>query len=198
DCAPGTEPAGIAFSTIRLPPIPGMGVHVVHISDQNFRVVVARPDAPTTTTPRLLTKLREAESATESYVPLPADLPADTPLDSDVLCPVAGGHLTLTEMVLEAKTRVPPGRAAWVRDVRRWQDNAADVFTRTQRWNMTRLYVGVPLGESGLADPQALAAFAADASSRRIDVWAMLPAPEIAGDGQRLPPAARSAALAAH
>jgi hypothetical protein len=196
DCAPGTEPAGIAFSTARLPPIPGMGVRVVHASDQSFRVVVARPDAPTTTTPRLLAKLREAESATESYVPLPPDLPADTPLDIDVLCPTAGGHLTLTEAVLEAQTKVPTDRGAWVRDVRRWQDNAADVFIRAQRWGLTRLYVGVPFSQSGLADPQALAGFIADASSRGIDVWALLTDAATSSDSERTPLAGAAAALA--
>ena len=196
DCAPGTEPAGIAFSTARLPPIPGMGIRVVHSSDQSFRVVVARPDAPTTTTPRLLAKLREAESATESYVPLPPDLPADTPLDIDVLCPTAGGHLTLSELVLEAQTKLPPGRAAWVRDVRRWQNDAADVFTRTQRWGVTKLYVSVPLNDSGIADPQALAGFIADASSRGIDVWALLSDAAQSNDGERTPLATAAAALA--
>ncbi len=196
DCAPGTEPAGIAFSTARLPPIPGMALRVVHTSDQDFRVVVARPDAPTSITPRLLAKLRAAESATESYVPLPPDLPADTPLDVDVLCPTAGGHLTLTEVVLEAQTKLPPGRAAWVRDARHWQDDAADVFSRTQRWDLTRLYIGVPFSESGLADPQALAGFVADASSRGIDVWALLTDPAKPNDSERTPLAAAGAALA--
>ncbi|HKF73916.1 MAG TPA: hypothetical protein VKB68_19345 [Stellaceae bacterium] len=196
DCAPGTQPAGIAFSTARLPPIPGMGIRVVHTSDQNFRVVVARPDAPTTITPRLLAKLREADSATESYVPLPPDLPADTPLDIDVLCPATGGHLTLTEAVLEAQTKLPSGRGAWVRDVRRWQDNAADVFTRTQRWDLTRLYVSVPFNQNSVADPQALAGFIADAGGRGIDVWALLSESAGSGDSERTPLGAAAAALA--
>ena len=196
DCAPGTEPAGIAFSTARLPPIPGMAVRFVHSSDQSFRVVVARPDAPRTSVPRLLVKLHQAESETESYVPLPADLPADTPLDIDVLCPAAGGHLTLDEAVLEAQTKVPAARGAWVRDVRRWQDDAADVFTRTQRWSITRLYIGVPFGAKGLADPQALAGFIADASSRGIDVWALLADSAKTSDSERTPIAAVGAALA--
>ena len=196
DCAEGTEPAGLAFSTARLPPIPGMAVRFVHSSDQSFRVVVARPDAPRSYAPRLLAKLRQADSETESYVPLPPDLPADTPLDIDILCPVAGGHLALDEMVLEAQTKVPAGRGAWVRDARRWQENSADVFARAQRWNMTRLYVGVPLGEKGLADPQALASFVADASSRGIDVWALLADGAKSADGERTPLATASTALA--
>jgi hypothetical protein len=196
DCAPGTEPAGIAFSTARVPPIPGMAVRFVHASDQSFRVVVARPDAPRTTVPRLLAKLRQADSDTESYVPLPPDLPADTPLDIDILCPVAGGHLTLAEMVLEAQTKVPAGRGAWVRDVQRWQGNSADVFARAQRWNMTRLYVGVPIAEKGLADPQALAGFVADASSRGIAVWALLTDAARSADSERIPLALASTALA--
>ena len=196
DCEPGTEPAGIAFSTARLPPIPGMGVRVVHSSDQSFRVVLARPDAPTTITPRLLAKLREAESATESFLPLPPDIPGDTPLDIDVLCPTAGGHLTLSELVLEAQTKPPSGRGGWVRDLRHWQDNAADVFIRAQRWSMTRLYIGVSSSETGLADPQALASFVADANSRGIDVWALLTdSPKFSG-GERTPLAAAGAALA--
>lgn len=196
DCGPGTEPAGIAFSTARLPPIPAMALRFVHSSDQSFRVVVAEPDAPRTSVPRLLAKLHQADSETESYVPLPADLPADTPLDIDVLCPAAGGHLTLNEAVLEAQTKAPAGRSAWVRDVRRWRDDAAEVFTRTQRWSITRLYVGVPFETKGLADPQALAGFVADASSRGIDVWALLTDSAKSSDSERTPLAAAGAALA--
>lgn len=196
DCGPGTEPAGIAFSTARLPPIPGMAVRFVHSSDQSFRVVVARPEAPRTSVPRLLVKLHQADSETESYVPLPADLPADTPLDIDVLCPTAGGHLRLDEAVLEAQTKVPAGRGAWVRDVRRWQGDAADIFTRTQRWSVTRLYIGVSFGAKGLANPQTLAGFIADASSRGVDVWALLADSAKAPDSERTPLAGAGAALA--
>ncbi|HLJ20435.1 MAG TPA: hypothetical protein VKU84_09565, partial [Stellaceae bacterium] len=141
-------------------------------------------------------KLREADSATESYLPLPADLPADTPIDIDVLCPAEGGHLALSEIVLEARTKEPPGRAAWVRDVRHWQDDAADVFTRTQRWSLTKLYIGVPFKDEGLADPQTLASFVADASSRGIDVWALLTDSARFNDSERAPLATAGAALA--
>lgn len=193
DCAPGNEPAGLAFSTARVPPIPGMAVRVVHTADHNFRVVVATPGAAGGDEPRLLAKLREADSPTEAYVSLPPDLPADTPLDIEVLCPAAGGHLALSEIVLEAKTKVPSDRAAWVRDARRWQENASDVFTRAQRWGLTKLYVRAPLNESGVADPQALAGFVADASDRGIDVWALL---TDASDGEQNPLAAAGTALA--
>jgi len=174
DCAPGKEPAGLAFSTARMPPIPGMALRFVHTSDQHFRVVAVAPGAVVGSEPWPLAKLRQADSATEAYVPLPPDLPADTPLDIEVVCPATGGHLALSEIVLEAKTKVPPGRAAWARDAHRWQENAADVFARAQRWGLTKLYVSVPLKGSGLADPQALAGFVADANSRGIDVWVLL------------------------
>ncbi|HXA71291.1 MAG TPA: hypothetical protein VNW24_12630 [Stellaceae bacterium] len=193
DCASGKEPAGLAFSTARVPPIPGMALRVVHTADHNFRIVVAASGTADGGELRLLAKLREADSATEAYLPLPPDLPADTPLDIEVLCPAAGGHLALSEIVLEAKTKVPPDRAAWVRDARRWQENAADVFTRAQRWGLTKLYVRVPLNESGLADPQALAGFIADASSRGIGVWALL---TDSSDGERTPLAAAGTAFA--
>jgi len=196
DCAPGVEPAGLVFSTARVPPIPGMALRIVHTSDQAFRVVVATPGAPTGSEPRLLVKLRQADSNTQSYVPLPTDLPADTPLDVEVLCPASGGHLALSEVVLEARTKEPPGRAGWVRDARRWQDNAADIFTRTQRWNMTRLYVGVPFNDGGLADPEALAGFVADAGSRGIEVWALVTDSARPTDSERTPLAAAGAALA--
>jgi hypothetical protein len=196
DCAPGTEPAGLAFSTARVPPIPGMAVRVVHTSDQSFHVVVAAPGAAAGSKPRPLAKLRAADSATEAYVPLPPDLPADTPLDIDVLCPASGGHLALSEIVLEAKTKVPPDRAGWVRDARRWQEATADVFVRAQRWSMTKLYVRVPLGPSGLADPQALAAFVADASSRGIDVWALVSVSGVSSESEATPLAAAGGALA--
>jgi hypothetical protein len=196
DCAPGTEPAGLAFSTARVPPIPGMAIRVVHTAEHNFRVVVGTPGAPGGSEPRLLAKLRAADSATEAYLPLPPDLPSDTPLDIEVLCPSSGGHLVLSEIVLEAKTTVPPDRAGWVRDARLWQENAADVFTRAQRWGLTRLYVRVPLNGSGLADPQALAGFVADASNRGIEVWALLTDSAESSDTERMPLASAGAALA--
>ena len=192
DCVPGKEPAGLGFSTARVPPIPGMAFRVVHTADHDFRIVVATPGAAGGTEARMLAKLREADSATEAYVPLPTDLPADTPLDIEVLCPATGGHLALSEIVLEAKTKVPPDRAGWVRDARRWQENAADVFTRAQRWGLTKLYVRVPFNESGVADPQALAGFVADASGRGIGVWALL---TDSSDGETSPLAAAGTAL---
>ncbi|MGE5200705.1 MAG: hypothetical protein ACM3O6_01450 [Acidobacteriota bacterium] len=172
ECAPGDEAAGFALGTVRVPPLPGMTVRLVHSAEQTFRLVVARKGVPEE--PQLLAKLKAADSATEAHVPLPADLPADTPLDFEMLCPAAGGRLSLGEFVLEAKTTVPPDRAAWVRDVELWQKNPAKVFSHAQRWGITRLYIAVPIGEHGLADPQALAGFIAAAGDRGIAVWALL------------------------
>jgi hypothetical protein len=195
DCTAGTEPAGLAFSTARMPPIPGMAIRVVHTAEHDYRVVVAIPGAPAGSQPRPLAKLRAADSATESYLPLPPDLPADTPLDIDVLCPALGGHLSLSEIVLETKTTVPTARTAWVQDSHRWQDNPADVFTRAQRWGLTRLYIRIPMSEGGLADPQALAGFIAAASSHEIAIWALLSHAD-AGDSERAPLLHAAAALA--
>jgi hypothetical protein len=172
ECAPGDEAAGFALATVRVPPIPGMTVRLVHSAEHTFRLMVARKGVPEE--PRLLAKLKTADSATEAQVPLPADLPADTPLDFEMLCPTAGGRLVLGEFVLEAKTAVPADRAAWVRDVELWQKNPAKVFSHAQRWGITRLYVNVPIGEHGLADPQALAGFIAAAGDRGIAIWALL------------------------
>jgi len=195
DCTAGSEPAGLAFSTARVPPIPGMAIRVVHTAEHNFRVVVATPGAPAGGEPRLLAKLRAADSATEAYLPLPPDLPADTPLDIEVLCPATGGHLSLSEIVLEAKTTVPPERSSWVRDPRRWLENPADVFTRAQRWGLTRLYIRIPMSDRGLADPQALAGFVTAASSHDIAVWALLSEGDT-GDSERAPLLRSAAALA--
>ena len=172
ECAPGDEVAGFALATVRVPPIPGMTVRLVHSAEQTFRLMVARKGAPEGL--RLLAKLRTADSATEAHVPLPADLPADTPLDFEMLCPTAGGRLALGEFVLEAKTAVPADRATWVRDAELWQKNPTKVFSHAQRWGINRLYVDVPIGERGLADPQALAGFIAAAGDRGIAVWALL------------------------
>jgi hypothetical protein len=126
---------------------------------------------------------------------LPRDLPADTPIDLDILCPATAAHLSISEIVLEASTKEPASRGAWLRDARHWEENAADVFARAQRGGLTKLYIGVPFNERGLADPQALAGFIADASSRGIDVWALLTdAPQ--ADSERAPLATAAVALA--
>lgn len=174
DCAPGEEPAGFAFATARVPPIPGMTLRVVHTADRPFRVIAARPGAPRSRAPQLLVLLKETESVTESHAPLPADLPTDTPLDLEVRCPPDGGRLVLSEIALEAQTTVPPDRAAWVRDAGVWQNKSARLFARAQRWGLSRLYIRVPAGDAGLVDAQALAGFVTDANARGIAVWALL------------------------
>lgn len=174
DCEPGDAPAGFAFATTRVPPIPGMTLRVLHTADQNFRLAVAPPDTPLSSETRLLAKLKTTESVTEAHVPLPADLPADTPLDFKVLCPSSGGRLVLNEIALEANTTVPPDRAAWIRDPATWQGDSARLFARAQRWSLTRLYIRVPATEAGLVDAQALAGFVTDASARGLAVWALL------------------------
>jgi len=189
DCAPGTEQAGFVLGTVRVPPIPGMSVRLVHSAEGNFRLAAARAGAPEE--PRLLAKLKGAESATEARVPLPAELPADTPLDFQMLCPAGGGRLALGAFVLEARTAVPPDRAAWARDAALWMKDPAKLFVRTQHWGITRLYTDVPVSEHGLVDPQALAGFIAAAGERGIAVWAMLIDD---GDGAKL---ARAAAALA-
>ena len=173
DCTPGKERAGLAFATTRMPPIPGMTIHVVHVAEGTFRLVVSMPGSPPSQEPRLLAKLRAADSATEANIPLPADLAVDTPLDFAVLCPAAGGHLALSEISLEAKSSVPTDRAAWIHNDAMWQNQAAQVFTRAQRWGLTRLAIHVPANDGGLGDPQALAGFVTAASAHGIAVWAL-------------------------
>jgi len=189
DCAPGTEPAGFALGAVRLPPIPGMSLRLVHSAMHTFKLTATR--AGTGEEPRLLAKLKTADSATEAQVPLPAELPADTPLEFNMLCPAEGGRLALGEMVLEAKTAVPPDRSAWARSAALWAKDPAKLFARAQHWGITRLYADVPVGEHGLADPQALAGFIAAAGERSIAVWALL-----IDDGDEAKLARAAAALA--
>ena len=191
DCTPGTERAGLGFATTRMPPIPGMMIHVIHVAEDTFRLVVSNPGAPSSQDPRLLAKLKPADSATEAHIPLPADLAADTPLDFAVLCPAAGGRLSLSEISLEAKTAVPTDRAAWVRRDATWQNEAAQVFSRAQRWGLTQLAIHVPTSAGTVTDPQALAGFVSAASARGIAVWALA-----ADDGARITAADIGEALA--
>jgi len=172
ECTAGQDRAGFSLGAIRVPPIPGMSLRLVHSAEHTFRLTVA--GAGTDEEPRLLAKLKSADTATEAQVPLPTDLPADTPLDFEMLCPAEGGRLALGEIVLEAKTAVPPDRAAWVRDATAWTKDPARIFARAQHWGITRLYIEIPLGEHGLADPQALAGFIAAAGERGIAIWALL------------------------
>ena len=185
DCAPGTDRAGFALGAVRVPPIPGMSLRIVHAAEHTFRLWAA--PVGSAEEPRLLAKLKSAESATEALVPLPAQLPADTPVEFTMLCPVEGGRLALGELVLQAKTAVPPDRAAWARDAAVWSKDPAKLFARAQHWGITRLYTEMPVGDRGLADPQAVAGFIAAAGERGIAVWAMLIDD---GDGEKLARAA--------
>lgn len=173
DCTPGKEPAGLAFTTTRIPPIPGMMIDVVHVAEDTFRLVVSAPGSAVGQEPRLLSKLKPADSATEAHIPLPADLAADTPLNFAVLCPAAGGHLTLSGILLEAKTAVPTDRATWIRTDATWQEAASQIFGRAQRWGLTRLAIHVPTSDGAVTDPQALAGFVTAASAHGIAVWAL-------------------------
>jgi len=173
DCTSGTEPAGFAFATARVPPIPGMIVRVAHTADHDFRLVVVDPNDNSGKEPLLLATLQPADSDTEAQVPLTAALPADTPLDFEVLCPASGGHLALNDITLEAKSTVPASRASEIPDTRLWQEKPARIFARAQHWGLTRLYLRVPLDEHGLIDPQALAGFLTAATRSGIEVWAL-------------------------
>lgn len=185
DCAPGAERAGFALGAVRVPPIPGMSLRVVHAAEHTFRLAAA--PLGNGDEPRLIAKLKTAGTATEAQVPLPTELPADTPVEFSVLCPIEGGRLALSELVLQAKTAVPSDRAAWARDPALWMKDPAKLFARAQHWGITRLYTEMPVGEHGLADPQAVARFIAAASERGIAVWAMLIDD---GDAERLARAA--------
>jgi len=180
ECEPGSDPAGLAFTTARVPPIPGMTLGVVHSADNVFRLIAADP-AASAREPLLLAKLKPADGPTEAHFSLPTALPADTPLDLKLLCPPAGGHLQLSEIVLEAKTAAPTARATWIAKAELWQDDSARVFARAQHWELTRLYIAIPMDEHGPTQPQALAGFLAEANSRGIEVWALLSEGETEG-----------------
>src|SRR5579863_552484 len=75
DCTAGSDSAGLAFATLRVPPIPGMNLRVVHSADQAFPLVVSDP-AGNPRAPRPITELEAADSTSEGVVPLTA-VPAD-------------------------------------------------------------------------------------------------------------------------
>ena len=170
NCASGADPAGLALTTVRMPPIPQMSLRVLHSADESFRLAVS----DTSQALRLIAEFEPVDSTSEGVVPM-TGLPADTPLEFEVLCPPAGGHLQLDEIVLEAKPELRTDRAAWISDAQFWLSDPARIFARAQAWGLTRLYIAVPMGEGGgLSDPQALAGFLAEANGRGIDVWALL------------------------
>ena len=174
ECTAGSERAGLSFATTRVPPIPGMAIHVVHVAEDTFRLVVASPGSPAGQEPRPLAKLRAADSATEAHVPLPPDLAADTPLDFAVLCPPAGGRLALSEISLEAKTSAPTDRAAWIHNDAAWENGATQLFSYAQRWGLTQIAIHVPSSGGAVADPQALASFVTAASAHGLAVWSLV------------------------
>ena len=193
DCTPGSEPAGLAFSTTLVPPIPGLTLRIVHRAEQDFRLVAAPPTAThkslTGRAPRMLATLQANDSLTESHVALPADLAAETPVEIEALCPSQGGHLAMDEIVLEtqsqpssaqtpsAQASPTPDRAGWVRDPTLWQSSAPWLFAHAQRWGLTRLYINLPVDDAGRFDAQTLAGFITEASARAIAVWILLSEP---------------------
>jgi len=179
ECEPGDDVAGMAFASVRLPPIPGITIRIVHSAEHNFHFVAFMTASGGAQEMHALAKLRAAENATEGHVDLGGKVPVDTPLEFAVICPAAGGRLALSEATLEAKTSLPPERHASVRIADLWQHSAQRVFARAQSWGLTRVSILVPMSEAGVADPQALAGFVTAASNRGIAVWALL----IANDG---------------
>jgi hypothetical protein len=136
-----------------------------------------------------------------SRAAVPETLDRSSALSWSVLCPAAGGTLTLARLSLEAPSPMRPGmrqRSAWAWQPALWHDRPTALLARLGQLGIDRVFVSEPMaGDRSVADPKALAAFIRAAASHRVAVWAVEGDPHAVLPSEREKFRARAAALAA-
>jgi len=201
-CRAGTKPAGFAVRyPAALPPLPGLALIVAARGDAGFVIAAADAAAQRRDSPVPLLTLPAAASPRLSRAAVPGTLDRASALSWSVLCPAAGGSVTLTRLSLEA---TPPGgtrarqRSAWAWQPALWRDRPAALLDRLGQLEVDRVFVSVPMaGDRSIAGAEALAAFIRAAAARHIAVWAVEGDPHAVLPSEREKFRGRAAALAA-
>ena len=201
-CRAGTAPAGFTMAyPAALPPLPGLSLRVAARGDGGFVIAAADAAAQRRDRPVPLLTLPASASPRLSHAAVPATLDRAAALRWSVLCPAAGGTLTLTRLSLDG---APPAaararqRSAWAWQPALWRDRPAALLDRLGQLGVDRVFVSVPMvGDRSVADADALAAFIRAAASRRVAVWAVEGDPHAVLPSERDKFRARAAALAA-
>ena len=201
-CRAGTEPAGFAVSyPAALPPLPGLALTVASRGDAGFVIAAADAAAQRRDSPAPLLTLPAAASPHVSRAPVPGTLDRRSALSWSVLCPAAGGTVTLTHLSLEG---TPPAgtrsqqRSAWAWQPALWRDRPAKLLEELGQLDVDRVFVSVPMaGDRAVAGADALASFIRAAAARRIAVWAVEGDPHAVLPSEREKFRGRAAALAA-
>jgi hypothetical protein len=202
-CRAGTRPAGFAVAyPAALPPLPGLALIVAARGDAGFVIAAADAAAQRRDSPVPLLTLPSSASPRLSRAAVPAALDRASALSWSVLCPAAGGTLTLTRLSLDGAP--PPAgararqRSAWAWQPALWRDRPAALLDRLGQLEVDRVFVSVPMaGDRSVAGADALAAFIRAAAARRIAVWAVEGDPHAVLPSEREKFRRRAAALAA-
>jgi hypothetical protein len=201
-CRAGTQPAGFTMAyPAALPPLPGLALSVAARGDGGFVVAAADAAAQRRDSPVPLLTLPASASPRWSRAAVPGTLARASMLSWSVLCPAAGGTLTLTRLSLDGAPAVdtrPRQRSAWAWQPALWRDRPAALLDRLGQLVVDRVFVSVPMADDrSVSGAEALARFIRAAAARRIAVWAVEGDPHAVLPSERDKFRGRAAALAA-
>ncbi len=192
-CRPGGRPAGLVLDpgALRLPEGARLQVRWSATGDVGFEGGLA----PRNGAPR--------EAASIGSVPHAYPVPADAALAAApwfvVLCPGAGGSLTVSDLRLVPEAAAPSGgRSAWAWRPALWRDGAAGLIERARSLGLDRLFVAVEVDDGEVKDPERLARFVAAARQAGIAVAAVEGDPAMALDAGRAEALRRLEAIEAY
>ncbi|MEY4640101.1 MAG: hypothetical protein RLZZ227_95 [Pseudomonadota bacterium] len=175
-CGAGEQIAGIVLRPDGLvAPLPGMELRIAATGTGTFRVAIADAERERRDNPYELGALvLDGGVLNVSYV-VPDAMQRWTSLT--IICPQAAATLTLSSMMLvppQGTVRVAQ-RATWLWSPQLWLHAPEAVWRLAEQEQLGRIYVTVPLAESGgVANAEAFAHFVAEATTRNIAVWAVI------------------------
>lgn len=179
NCAAGHAPAGALLRARGgggLPEGASLALRVDATADGRFRLGAADAARERTGDPLLFATIEPRAAA--ALHPLPKGLEQASWQFWVLACPHSAARLSLRSMRLEAQstTTAVPGRSLWIWDPAAWYSRADATLQLLADNRADTVFISVPLtaDHSRVADPLALERFVRQATSLRVQVWAVI------------------------
>lgn len=199
ECAPGGKPAGAMLRLAEhvLPPGRRLRLRLRFDASTPFEVLASDAQRAERGDPFAWMTLGAGQADVAAEMPRER-LQGDALHSLTVACPKLGGRLSLGS--LSAEDLTPPnrasGRALWIWQPSRWQQEATAVLDEARRAGADQLFVTVPVDLENVLvrDASALGEFIARAAGQGIRIWAVIGDPQAVLGSQRERFALRAAA----
>lgn len=190
ECAPGGKPAGamLRLADHELPPGRRLRLRLKYEASTPFEVLASDAQRAERGDPFAWLTLGAGQAEVAAEMPRER-LQGDALHSLTVACPQVGGRLSFGSLSAEeiAPLARASGRALWIWQPSRWQQEAAAVLDEAQRAGADQLFVTVPvdLEKVLVRDADALGDFIHRAAGQGIQVWAVIGDPQAVLGSQR-------------